>query len=65
MRLIRKLQDDLFILTVIIVLFFGALSPVFRGDDLSNYVGAFSVSVLTILSLRGALSRAKPKQDNL
>jgi len=61
MRLIRKLQNDLFILTVIIVLFFGALSPVFRDDDLSKYVGAFAVVVLTILSLRGVFNRGNKK----
>jgi len=51
MRLIRKIQHNLFLATVIIVLFFGALSPVFRDDDIAKYVGAFSAVVLTVLSM--------------
>lgn len=57
MRLIPTLQNDLFIATVIIVIFLGALSPIFRADDVAKYVGAFSVVVLTVLSMRGVFKR--------
>jgi hypothetical protein len=41
------------------ILFFGALSPVFRGDDLAKYVGVFSAAVLTVLSLIAVFRRSK------
>lgn len=44
-------NKPLFRLTVVILLFFGALSPIFRSDDVADYVG-FASS----LFLAGALS---------
>lgn len=57
MRLIRRLQSNLFLGTVIIVLFFGALSPVFRDDYVAKGVGVFSAVVLTVLSMLSVFRR--------
>lgn len=47
--MIQKIQHKVFLATIILALFFGALSPVFRADEMSKYVGVFSVFVMTII----------------
>jgi hypothetical protein len=59
MQLISKFQNRLFKVTVIIVLFFGGLSPAFREDKTAQYVGIFSVTLLTVLSLMYVLGQNK------
>jgi hypothetical protein len=45
-----KLQLIIFKLTILIVLVFGAVSPVFRHDSVVNYVCLSSVSILAVLA---------------
>ncbi len=44
----RDIQNYLFKFTVLIVVFFGALGPVFRADDVARYVGFACVMILFV-----------------
>ena len=41
------IQDLVFRITTVTILFFGAMGPVFRDDPVSKYIGAACVTILT------------------
>jgi hypothetical protein len=46
----ERVQDMIFRVTLVSILFFGAVSPIFRDDALADYVGFASAAILAIYS---------------
>lgn len=54
----RELQLRLMKATILAVLFFGALGPVFRSDKVADVVGVIAIVLLTGLAARALVWKA-------
>ncbi|HUJ97913.1 MAG TPA: hypothetical protein VLV85_06665 [Stellaceae bacterium] len=57
----RQLDRIVFKIMILTVLFFGAVSPVFRRDVASKYAGAIGCVLLTILAALWMFGSSKDK----
>lgn len=52
MQIMKKIQMNLFKGTMLIILFFGSIGPIFRSDDLAKYIALPCVVILAMLAAR-------------